>query len=327
MNRREVLVVFAAAATGLPGATRAQRRTIPVIAILYGASPSEMSSRVVAFREGLAEAGFHDGNNVIVETVAADTPQDQLQATVSELVKRGVAVIVATGGPRPVFAAKRATATIPIVFTFGGDPVAAGLVDSLGRPGGNLTGISIFTLELVPKQLGLLRELVPKARLLAALVNPTSPIAERYARAAHDAASALGVPLRVLEAATASDIETAFAGLHGLHADGLLVTGDPLFETRRRQLIDLAARNAIPTLFFAREFVAAGGLASYGASFNDALRHAGTQVARILRGAKPADLPVLQPTKFEFAINPYTATALGLTIPQSLLLRADEVIR
>jgi len=250
-----------------------------------------------------------------------------LQATAAELVKRGVAVIVATGGPRPVFAAKRATVSIPIVFTFGGDPVAAGLVNSLSRPGGNLTGISIFTLELVPKQVSLLRELLPMAKNLVVLVNPASPIAKRYAKASQDAATTLGVQLQVLEARTASDIGAVFAGLPGLHTDGVLVTGDPLFETRREQLINLAARNAVPTLYFAREFVAASGLASYGASFNQAIRQAGIYAGRILRGATPADLPVLQPAKFELVINLKTAKALGLTIPQSLLLRADEVIQ
>jgi putative tryptophan/tyrosine transport system substrate-binding protein len=327
VKRRDLLALFSATAIGIPATARAQRRTPPVIAILYGASLSEMPSRIAAFRKGLADSGLNEGKNVIIETVVADMPQDQLQQTAAELVKRGVAVIVTTGGPRQVFAAKRATTLIPIVFTFGGDPVAAGLVDSLSRPGGNLTGISIFTLELVPKQIGLLRELVPKAKILAVLVNPANPVAEPYAKASQEAATALGVHLQVLEARTVSDIDAAFATLPGLRASGLLITGDPLFETRREHLIDLAAHNSVPTLYFAREFVAAGGLASYGASFNEALRQAGIYAARILKGATPADLPVLQPTQFELAINLKTAKALALTIPQSLLLRADEVIQ
>jgi putative ABC transport system substrate-binding protein len=327
VKRRELLALVSIAVAGIPRAAGAQRRTLPVIAILYGASASEMRSRIAAFREGLSEGGFNEGKNVTVETVAADMPQDRLQATAAELVQRSVAVIVTTGGPRLVFAAKRATASIPIVFTFGGDPVDAGLVSSLGRPGGNLTGISIFTLELVPKQIGLLRELVPQAKNLAVLVNPASPIAQRYAEASQEAATTLSVKLQVLEARMPSHIDAVFAGLPGLHAGGLLVSGDPLFETCREQLIDLAARNAIPTLFFAREFVAAGGLASYGVSFNEALRQAGLYAARILRGATPGDLPVLQPTKFELVINSKTAKALGLTIPKTLLLRADEVIQ
>jgi len=211
------------------------------VELLYGASASEKASRIAAFREGLAEAGVNEGTDVTVETVVADLPQDQLQEAAAELVRRGVAVIVTTGGPRQVLAAKNANASIPIVFTFGGDPVVAGLVTSLIRPGGNLTGVSIFTLELVPMQVVFLRELLPEATSLAVLVNPASSIAERYAKTAQDAATTLGTQLAELEAGTASEIDAAYDRLRTEHAGALRVTGDPLFETRREQLISLAA--------------------------------------------------------------------------------------
>jgi putative ABC transport system substrate-binding protein len=238
-----------------------------------------------------------------------------------------VAVIVATGGPQIALAAKAATSTVPIVVTFGGDPVKSGLIANLNRPGGNITGVTIAAVELVAKLLDVFHELLPHATEVALLVNPDSPNAAGYVTATQDASRTLGLHLHVLKTRTERELTAAFATLAKLRAGGLLVGADPFFEIRREQLIALAAGHGIPTFYFVREFVAAGGLASYGASFNEVARQAGVYAGRILKGANPADLPILQPAKFELAINTKTAKALGLTIPQSLLLRADEVIQ
>jgi len=327
MNRRSVLMTLGGATIALAIPVQAQKSGMPVIGLLYGASSKEWPDRLQAFRKGLAEVGYTEGKNVAFEVRQFEGHFDGVPAAVDDLLRRKVAVIVATGGPQVVLAAKAATATVPIVVTFGGDPVRAGLVASLNRPGGNVTGVSILTVELAAKLLDVFREILPKATALAALVNPASPVAAAYAKATGEAAHALGLQVHVLKAANDHDIDAAFATLAEQRLGGMLVAADPFFEIRREQLIALAERHRTPTFFFVREFVARGGLASYGISFNDAVRAAGVYTGRILRGAKPGDLPVLQPAKFELVVNLKTAKALGLAIPQSLLLRADEVIQ
>lgn len=326
MIRRDVLKALAVAS--LAGATpaRAQRPAVPVIGILYGASSEEWPSRLTALRLGLAELGYVDGRNVTIDARVLGGQDDALPAAANDLVRRRVAVIVATGGPRAVLAAMAATATIPIVVTFGGDPVRAGLVASLNRPGGNVTGVTILTVELAAKLLDVLRELLPKAAAVGLLVDPANPIAEAYTRATQDAAHAIDLRLHVLKASTVKEIDGAFAAVSEMRLEGLVVAADPFFEIQRGQLIELAQRHRTPTFYFAREFVTHGGLASYGTSFNDAVRLAGVYAGRILKGAKPSELPVVEAAKFELVINARTAAALGLAIPQSLRLRADEII-
>jgi ABC-type uncharacterized transport system substrate-binding protein len=306
------------------------QKVLPVIGYLSNLSIDSAGltqPMVVAFREGLRETGYIEGQNVAIEYRFAAGDYDRLPALAADLVRRKVDVIaVSGGGDLASRTAKNATSTIPIVFIGGGDPVAAGLVASLARPGGNLTGISFLAIELTAKRLDLLSELVPHARVIALLVNPNSPTSERMIQDVQEAARVKGVQLAIVEAGVQREFETVFASLARLHADGLVVAADPFFGSSREQLVALAARYSIPTIYAFRENPTSGGLISYGPSLTSTYRQAGIYVGRILAGAKPADLPMQQPTNFELVINMKTATALGLTIPQSMLARADEVI-
>jgi putative ABC transport system substrate-binding protein len=324
MKRRQVLALFTAAAMW-PFATRAQQPAMPVIGFLSSASPGAYEHLLTAFRQGLSEAGFDEGRNVAIEYRWAEDRNERLPELAKELVRRQVAVLVAVGGA--ALAAKAATATIPIVFNAGGDPVALGLVASLNRPSGNLTGVTGFATLLEAKRMGLLRELVPSARAIAVLVNPTNANVQAQLRDTEDSARRAGVRLIPLSAKVESDFETAFVTLVQQHADALLIGSDPFFTGRRDRLVALSARHKLPTIYEFREFAAAGGLMSYGTNRADGNRQIGVYTGRILKGAKPGDLPVLQPTKFELVINLKTAKALGITTPQGLLLRADEVIQ
>jgi putative ABC transport system substrate-binding protein len=323
MRRRDFVILLAGAMGGRPFAVRAQQKAMPVIGFL--GSTSRNAPLVAAFLEGLAETGYVEGQNAAIEYRWAEGRYDRLPALAAELVKRGVDVIVTQGIP-PTRAAKSATSTIPIVFAVGTDPVEDGLVASLARPGGNLTGVTFMMTELNSKRLELLTELVPQARVITLLVNPNNPSAERTMRDVQEAARAKGVQLLILKAGTESEIDAAFASFVRQHAGALLVGNDPFFNSRREQLGALALRHAVPAIYEAREYVAAGGLISYGTSLTVAHRLKGIFVGRILNGTKPADLPVQQPTTFELVINLKTAKVLGLTVPPSLLARADEVI-
>ena len=321
MNRRELLVLVGGAMAVAPP-LRAQQKSLPVVGYLSVGSPGP---QVSAFRQGLSETGWVEGNNVAIEYRWADNRYDRLPGLAADLVSRKVDVIVTTGGPASALAAKNATSTIPIVFSTG-DPVGSGLVASLARPGANLTGFSILSTELAPKRLELLSELVPQAQVIALLVNPNNPASEPLIRVVDEAAHTKGVQLQILKAATESEIDAAFAALVQLQAGALIVDSSPFFYGRGGQLVALAARHAVPAIYFLREFAAIGGLISYGASLTANLRQVGTYAGRILKGEKPADLPVEQPTKFELVVNLKTAKTLGLTIPPSILARADEVI-
>jgi len=327
MDRRTFMGSAAGGLVAAPLAACAQKSAIPMIGFLGSASPAQSAPFVAAFRKGLNETGYVEGKNVAIEFRWAEGQYDRLPALASELVRRQMAVLVATGGPGAALAAKAATSTIPIVFTTGSDPVQFGLVASLGHPGGNATGVTIFTVDLVAKRMELLRELVPKATVIAFISNPNTPYAESEVGKAQEAARSFGQQLHVVRAATAQEIDAAFATLVQLRAGALLIGTDPFFSSRREQFVALAARHAMPAIFDLREFATAGGLLSYGASITEAYRQAGIYTGKILNSAKPADLPVLQPTKLELVINLKTAKTLGLTIPQSLLLRADEVIQ
>ena len=298
-----------------------------MVGFLSSASSATWAPFVVGFRQGLNEAGYVEGKNVAIEFRWAEGHYDRLPALASDLVRRRVAVLFASGGNAPALAAKAATTKIPIVFFSGGDPVRAGLVASLNRPGGNATGVNLILTELVPKQLELLHGLVPKAATIGALVNPNYPDVDLQRRELQEAAGVIGQQIHVVNAGDERDIDTAFATLVQQKTDALLVANDSFFFSRRDQIVKLAARHAIAAIFSGREFVAAGGLVSYGPNLAEDNRQAARYVAKILDGAKPADLPVLQPTKLELVINLKTAKALGITIPQSLLLRADEVIQ
>jgi putative ABC transport system substrate-binding protein len=305
---------------------RAQQKAMPVIGYLSGSSPRAGAPAVAGFRQGLSEAGYVEGRNVAIEYRWAEGIYDRLPAFAADLVDRQVDMIVAIGSPAPALAAKSATSAIPIVFVSGGDPIADGLVTGLARPSGNITGVSFLISELTPKRLELLSELVPQARVIALLVNPSNPNAERNIEYVQAAARAKGVQLSILKGATESEIDGAFASLVELRAGRLVVGADVVFAIRREQIIALASRHALPTIFYAREDAAAGGLISYGASITSAYHQAGTYAGKILAGAKPADLPVVRPTKFELVVNLKTAKSLGLTVPRSLLTQADEVI-
>jgi putative ABC transport system substrate-binding protein len=324
MERRRFLGVLCATAAASPLATLAQRPTMPFIGFLNTGSPNERTHLVEAFRQGLKEAGYIDGKDVAIEYRWAEGHYERLPSLASELVRRQVAVIAATGGSEPAVAAKAATSTIPIVFTGGGDPVQLGLVASLSRPGGNATGITNVGSSLETKRFEILRELLPKVSTIAYLVNPnnvTSSVKEVSA-----AAAAAGKQLQVVNVAVESDFEPAFATIKRSRAGAVLVAQDALFVTRRDQLVALAGRHAIPAVYGFREFTAAGGLLSYGADIRDVHRQAGIYVGRILKGAKPADLPVLQATKFELVLNLKTAKKLGLNISRDFLARVDAVI-
>ena len=323
MKRREFITLLAGAAAAWPVAARAQQPAMPVIGFL---DIDERSRFLAAFLRGLAEAGLVVGQNVAIEVLAAGGQIDRFPALAEELVHRRVALI-ATGSAPAAQAAKAATATIPIVFSTASDPIRIGLVASLNQPGGNATGISWLSAELAAKRLGLLHELIPAAAVVALLINPADPTRAEFAAQDLDAAArASGLQIRTFKASSPGEIDASFAALARDRVDGLFVAPDILFNARRVQLAILAATHRIPATYPVRDFAEAGGLMSYGASIDDALRQAGIYAARILKGAKPADLPVLQPTKFELVINLNTARALGLNVPPSLLSLADEVI-
>jgi putative tryptophan/tyrosine transport system substrate-binding protein len=322
MKRRDFIAVLGGT-VGWSLVARAQKSAMPVIGFLSSASPARWTSFVAAFRQGLNEGGYIEGKNVAIDFRWAEGHYDLLPALAADLVRRQVAVVVASGGTGPALAAKAATSTIPIVYTGVGDPVVIGLVASLGRPGGNVTGVSLFAEELGPKRMELLRELVPKATKIAMLVNSENTIDGQDAQ---NIMQKVGLPLLVLSARVETEFEREFISATQQGAQALLVSADPFFNSRRTQLVALAARFAMPAAYPWSEYAKAGGLMSYGTSIPGAYRQIGQYVTRILKGAKPVDMPVEQPTKFEFVVNLKTAKTLGIDVPTSLLLRADEVI-
>jgi putative tryptophan/tyrosine transport system substrate-binding protein len=319
-----MLLLLAGALTAAGRSLRAQQKTMPVIGFLGVASPPSEAS-IAAFRQGLRETGYVEGQNLVIEYRWADYHYDRLPALAADLVGRKVDLIVASGGIPAALAAKSATSTIPIAFAVG-DPVDLGLVASLARPSGNLTGVSTMAPELSPKRLELLSELVPRVGVIALLVNPNNSNSERIIGDMEEAARTKAVELHILKASNESEIDAAFATLVQQQAGALVVGGDPFFEGRREQFVAVAARHGVPAIYQWREFAEAGGLISYGTSFAAVSRQLGVYAGKILKGAKPADLPVQQPTTFELVINLKTAKALGLTVPPSILARADEVI-
>jgi putative ABC transport system substrate-binding protein len=325
MIRRREFITLLGGAAGWPLAARAQQPAMPVVGLLHPESPGTSADQVAAFREGLSEAGRVEGRNMAIEYRFAEGRNDQMPALAAELVRQPVAVIAASSNAAAL-AAKAATATIPVVFRVGIDPVQRGLVASLNRPGGNLTGVTSLGIELAPKRMELFREMLPNATVLAALSNPTNPGAEAAMRGVRQAARALGLQVHVLQASAEREFDTVFATLAELRPAGLLIEADPVFTSGDAQLAGLALRHAMPTISQFREFPAAGGLMSYGGNLRETFRLAGVHVGRILNGAKPADLPVQQATKIELVINLKTAKTLGLAVPQTLLVAADEVI-
>ena len=326
MRRREFLGVLGGSAAAWPFAVRAQQPAMPVVGFLHSASPEPNVAFVAAFRKGLNEAGFVEGQNVAIEFRWAAGELDRLPELATELVRRRVAVIVTPASTPATLAAQAATTTIPIVFATGGDPVAAGLVKSLNRPGGNVTGISFQSVELLGKELGMLRELAPQPKRFAALVNPKYEYADSVVTGLRAGAAALAVLIEILQAGTLREIDAAFVNLAQKPGTALLISPDPFFTGRRTQLATLAARHAIPAIYNVREFAESGGLMSYGPNFENVYQQTGIYVGRILKGEKPAELPVEQPTKFELVINLTTARAIGITVPDKLLALADEVI-
>jgi putative tryptophan/tyrosine transport system substrate-binding protein len=326
MRRREFIAGVGSAAV-LPTVAFAQERPLPVIGFLNSRSEDDTIHLLAAFHRGLSEYGYVGGQTVTIEYQWALGQYDRLPALASELVRRPVALLAAAGGEPSALAAKAATSTIPIVFAVGGDPVQLRLVASYNRPGANATGISGMTSTLESKRLGLLHQLVPKAASIGVLLNSAFPPATQQMREVQEAARAIGRPIQVAHASTDSEIDTAFESMAQLRIAALLVAADPFYDTRQQKLVALTARYALPTMYQFREYVAAGGLMSYGIDFAEVYRQVGAYAGRILKGEKPADLPVVQPTKFEFIINLKTAKALGLTIPETLLATADEVIQ
>jgi putative ABC transport system substrate-binding protein len=324
MRRRQFITLFGGAAAAWPVVARAQQKAMPVVGFLRSDSPGESDFVVVAFRRGLGQSGYVEGQNVAIEYRFAEDRGDRLPGLAADLVSRQVAVIVANRSA--ALAAKTATAKIPIVFATGTDPVKDGLVASLNRPGDNVTGISFLVNQLGPKKLQLLHELVPNAALIGLLTDPNAPETEVEAKDVLAGALSIGQQIQVLNAGNPSDLDSAFATLVQRRAGGLIVTSDAFLLGRRDEIVGLAARHAVPAIYFLREFVVAGGLMSYGASITDAYRQVGLYAGHILKGEKPADLPVQQAVKVELIINLKTAEALGLTFPLSLLARADEVI-
>jgi putative tryptophan/tyrosine transport system substrate-binding protein len=326
IRRREFIVALGGAAAAWPLAARAQQPVMPVIGLLHPGSPEANARFVVGFRKGLGETGYVEGRNVLIEYRWGHGETTQLPELAADLVRRAVSVIVTPGGVAAAIAAKAATATIPIVFVIGADPVQAGLVVSLNRPGGNVTGITSLNLGLAAKQLGLLHQLLQRDARFAVLVNSSNPQSRLALADVQAAAAAMGQPLDIVTATTNREITSAFNEAVKKRADAILISPDPLFTSRPVQLATLAARHAMPAVYALREFAEGGGLISYGSNFTDMFRQAGTYVARILKGEKPADLPILQATKFELVINLQTAEALGLEVPATLLALADEVI-
>jgi ABC-type uncharacterized transport system substrate-binding protein len=327
VKRREFITVLGGAAATWPVAARAQEAAVPVIGVVNAGSREASASRVAAFRKGLGETGYVEGQNVAVEYHWFSGQYDRLPTLMADLVRRRVAVIATPGGTLAASAAKAATTTIPIVFGVGEDPVKAGLVSSLARPGGNATGINIFIWEVAAKRLALLHELAPRAVRVAVLINPGNmPSAEATLRDLPEAARAIGLQIQILNASTSGEIEAAFATLVRDRADALFVGADSFFISRRIQFATLATRHGIPAAYGTREEVEAGGLMSYGTDIADMWRQVGAYAGQVLKGVKPADLPVVQATKFEFVINLVTARALGLEVPPTLIARADEVI-
>jgi putative ABC transport system substrate-binding protein len=326
MQRREFITLLGGAAVTWPLAARAQQPAMPVVGFLNGASPNLYAIRLHAFRQGLKEAGYVEGQNVAIEYRWADGRYDLLPALAADLVRRQVTAIV-SGGSAASVAAKAATATIPIVFSVGDDPVKIGLVTSLNRPSGNLTGVSNLSAELLPKRLELLHELLPKATIIALLINPASPsIAEPFTRAMKAAASTLGLQLRILEASNEQDFDRVFSAMVQMRADALVIMPDVFFTTRSEEFAALTLRYAVPAIYEYRPFVAAGGLISYGGDQTENYRLLGIYTGKVLKGEKPANLPVVQSTKVELILNLKTAKALGITVPLPLIGRADEVI-
>jgi putative ABC transport system substrate-binding protein len=326
MKRRDFIRITGGAAVAWPLAARAQQKAMPVIGFLSDLSPDAAAPAVAMFRQGLSETGYAEGQNLAIDYRWAEARFDRLPGLAADLVERKVDLIVTAVGSPAALAAKSATSTIPIVFSVGVDPVATGLVASLARPGGNLTGVTGVATELAPKRLELLCELVPQASVIALLVNPNNPVVESFVRGMQEAADAKRVRLPILNAGTEGEIDAAFAFLAQLRAGALVVSPDPLFVSRRDQLVALASRHAVPAIHFRREFSAAGGLISYAPDISAMYLQLGIYAGRILKGARPADLPVQQPARFELVINVKTAQALGLTVPHSLLARADEII-
>ena len=323
MRRRDFVIVLLGASVPCSRNARAEQRSI---GFLSAGTPDAYASFVSAFRAGIADEGYIDGHNVAIEFRWAEGHYDRLAELANDLVRSRVEVIVTSGGDVVTAAAKAATATIPIVFSSGGDPVARGFATSLARPGGNMTGVSLLVIELIPKRLELVHDLVPNATLIAGLINPKNSNAGRNLTALQEAAQAKGVQIHISEASTDSELETAFADLASLKAGTLIVGADPFFNARRNQIVALSARYSLPAIYEWREFVDAGGLISYGPSLTGVYRQIGTYVGRVLNGEKPADLPVVQPTLFDLVVNLNTAKTLGLTVPQLILARASEVI-
>jgi ABC-type uncharacterized transport system substrate-binding protein len=326
MQRREFIRLLSGAAAAWPLAARAQQPAMPVIGFLNSGASIEFDHLVAAFRKGLSESGYVEGKNVTIDYRWAENRYERLPALAADLVSRGVTAIAATGGTIAVQAAKKATSTIPIVFATGDDPVRAGLVNSLNRPGGNLTGIGHLLEALDVKLLEILHEILPEAATIAILVNPNRPTVAVQLQSLRTAARVKGLKLIVLNAGSQTELDDTFAALAREHTRALVVASDPFFLSRREHIVGLAARYAVAAIYNLREFPAAGGLISYGTSISGAYRQVGLYMGQILKGAKPSDMPVVQPTKFELVINLKTAKALGLTVPPTLLMAADEVI-
>jgi putative ABC transport system substrate-binding protein len=326
VKRRDFITLLGGAAATWPLAARAQQPAMPVVGFLHQGSPEPYAKFTAAFRKGLAEIGYVEGRNVVLEYRWANGESYRLPELAADLVSRQVSVIVTPGSSAATLAAKAATTTIPIVFMSGADPVQTGVVTSLNQPGGNITGVGSMNVGLGAKQLGLLHELLPRAARFALLVNPGNVQSQSVIAEVQTAASTIGAQVEIHTVTTNRDINAAFAGVVEKRSDGLLISPDPLFTNRLVQLATLAARHAMPTIYALREFADAGGLMTYGSNFTDMFRQTGNYTGRVLKGEKPAELPILQATKFEFVINMQTAAALGFEIPPTLLARADEVI-
>jgi putative tryptophan/tyrosine transport system substrate-binding protein len=326
MRRREFITLIGSASVAWPVAARAQQTAMPVVGVLGIASSASNEAFTASFIRGLGEAGFVEGKNVVIEYRWAEGQYDRLPALAADLVGRQVAVIFASGGTPPLRAVMAATSSIPIIFSLGDDPVKQGVVSSMNRPGGNITGVTFTSAPLGAKRLELMRELVPKANVIVLLVNPNSAAAVDEQRQLESLTGTIGEKILIMNAKSATDIDAAFANLAQQHADALLIAPDAFFHERREQLVALAAHYVVPTIYYEREYVVAGGLMSYGVPLSESYRQAGIYVGRVLGGAKPADLPIVQATKFEFVLNLKTARALGLQVPDKLLALADEVI-